>query len=141
MIIIWGSGNDFSQSIPMGTDADEQNRNCVTFRGSLMKLFDNLIARFPNTIFAFILPMKRDISGNSSFTPNSIELIQKDYIDAIKVILDKYSIPYLNMYEESPFSAFFAEHKTNYFVDGGLHPNHKGYELMAKRIGSWINSL
>lgn len=142
MNIVFGGVNDFGQGVPIGEFLSE---DCSTFKGAYNVMLKRLIERMPNSKIAVILPMK--CKGRSEATieyntlnPNSKGLYEKDYVDAIIEICNYYSIPYLDLYNASGISPFFGSQETNFFVDG-LHPNHEGYERLAKRIGEWINSF
>ena len=74
-----------------------------------------------------------------SFTQNSAEPYQLDYVNAIKQVADKYSLLVLDMYANSGISAMNETHNQMYLFDG-LHPNQEGSFIVASKVIGFINS-
>lgn len=59
--------------------------------------------------------------------------ILKDYVDAVKKVASIFSVPVVDLYEESGLCPIIEANNSYYFVDG-LHPNERGGEVIAKII-------
>ena len=57
----------------------------------------------------------------------------KDYVDAIKDVCGRYSIPVIDLYSISGLHPSIPAHKSTYMPDG-LHPNKAGHAKMAYLI-------
>ncbi|KYK26976.1 hypothetical protein AYK26_04390 [Euryarchaeota archaeon SM23-78] len=56
----------------------------------------------------------------------------KEYNDSIKTICDKEKIPFIDIYEE------FRKQDYKALLEGGLHPNSEGHELMFQIIKEFL---
>lgn len=129
-ITIFYGTNDFSSSIPIGTDNDITGD---TFKGAINKTIKYLGESIPIARLVFITPMFRSrmVIGdgkNSDDFPNSNGVYLKEYMDAIKVIAEKNHIPYIDLGNVSGINKYT---ETTYLQDG-LHPNNYGYEHIAR---------
>lgn len=130
--------NDFGQSRqvgeikPIGSSFNES-----TLCGAYQSMIEDVIKRFPEIKIAIIIPYKvwnTQLGG----------LIKEEYINSIINIAKLYSIPYLNLYEESQLNEL---NKDFYFVDDKskvpyqYHLNNKGYELISRLIVSFIDKI
>lgn len=64
----------------------------------------------------------------------------KAYVDAIREIAECYSLPVLGLYKTSGIQPNVSILKFNYMPDG-LHPNDNGYEILCKKITSFLKAL
>lgn len=137
IVCVFGGINDFCRGIPLGAIEDT---GISTFYGALNVLSKGLYAKFPNSEIFFITPpkCKSSLHGWESFTPNSANLILKDYRDAIITMADKYSMPVLDLYSMCGMSCYLDSGK---YRPDGLHFTNAGYEKIAYRITSFINRL
>lgn len=133
-IIIFGGTNDFGsdKQVPLGTINDTGTN---TFYGSLKTLFDNFYNNF-NCKVGFITPLQRTNMNN----PNNDDKILKDYVNAIKEVCNLYSIPVLDLFNGGNCYPLNNNFKTNNLPDG-LHPNQNFYNVLAYRIGKFIENL
>lgn len=127
--------NDWGQSIPVGTIEDFKNNTGVnTFAGALRIIIDKI---YDKNINAFIFIMTpRKAYNFSNFLPanwydskNGIYL--KEYTEVLIECANWYSLPVIDIFNKSQ-----ANDKTlvNLSIDSALHPNQKGYDLMAALI-------
>lgn len=131
---ISGGYNDWGLCVPLGTYTDDYNSDynsfdTTTLYGALDYIFTYLMTERSGKPILYILihiPLGfRKKKGFSGALPYTME----EYFNAIKKMLNKYSIPYVNLYDESPLMTVFDALKT-YTVNGdGVHPNTEGYGL------------
>lgn len=138
LVVIWFGVNDFHYGRPLGKFGDTDTS---TVYGAADKVYNSLVDNNPTAQIMVMTPMKNHGYNDApdSFTQNSAGLYQIDYVNAIKQVADKYSLPVLDMYTESGISAFNENHNKLYLKDG-LHPNQEGSYRVAKRVIGFINS-
>lgn len=127
VITIFGGTNDYNAQIPLGTD---DSTDIYTFKGALNVLCVGLLNKYTNCQkIGFITPLQRNDDTN---------LI--DYVNAIKTICAKYSIPVLDLYNNGGITCKINSTANGYLQDG-LHPTAKGQRVIANKILSFILSL
>ena len=100
-----------------------------------------ILTQNPNVKMAIITPMWRQrlVAGdNKDSDTNAVGgqyLI--DYVKAIEEQAKYNHIPCLNLYE----TCLINKHNYNTYLSDGLHPNDKGYELLADKIHSFLESV
>lgn len=136
-IIMHGGVNDAWESAAVGKMSDSfslSSFNTATFAGGLEELFYHVTKDYPDAklgyIFNFATP-----SFNTGRIANMTE-----YYNVAKQICQKWGIPYLNMYEDSEFSALLKVTSTVNLSDY-LHPNTAGYDIIYKYIMFWMETL
>ena len=65
----------------------------------------------------------------------------KIIIERAKQICEKWSIPYLDLFNQSGFNYFLDSHVTEFSAGDGLHPNGKGYDIISPKIEEWLKTL
>lgn len=140
IVVVFGGTNDFGHG-----DADigqMTDRTPHTFYGACHSLFSQLINRYPRAVIAVLTPMHRtdeeSITGDDPNNKPVAPLIT--YVNVIKEVAQYYSLAVLDMYSMSGLQPRVPIIKQNYFCDG-LHPNEKGNEILAERIGNFLLSL
>ena len=138
LVIVEFGVNDFHYGRPLGQFGDTDTSK---FYGALDFVYNKLITNNPTAKFVIMTPMKNHGYGTSpdSFTKNSDGHYQIDYVNAIKQVADKYSLPVLDMYANSGISAMNETHNQKYLFDG-LHPNQEGSYIVASKVVGFINS-
>lgn len=143
LITIFMGTNDWGHETPLGTIEDTTD---VSFYGALNVIIPGLMTMYPNARIIWITPMHRYGFGTSkilgtAFTydhvANGRGCTLKDYVDAIKDVCGRYSIPIIDLYSMSGLHPSIAAHKSTYMPDG-LHPNKAGHEKMAYLISKWL---
>ena len=72
--------------------------------------------------------------------PSSQNEPLKTYVEIIREVAEYYSLPVLDMYENSGIQPNFPANSLAYTVDG-LHPNDAGYELISELVLKFLKSL
>lgn len=138
LVVVWFGVNDFHYGRPLG---EFNNGDVSTVYGAVDNVLDTLISNNVTAKIMVMTPMKNHGYKTSpdSFTKNSVGLYQIDYVNAIKQVADKYSLPVLDMYAESGIAAFNDTQASQYLMDG-LHPNQAGEYRVAKRVVDFVRS-
>ena len=143
LITIFMGTNDWGHETPLGTIDDTTD---VSFYGALNVIIPGLMTKYPNARIVWITPMHRYGFGTSkilgtAFTydhvKNGRNCTLKDYVDAIKDVCGRYSIPVIDLYSISGLHPSIPAHKSTYMPDG-LHPNKAGHAKMAYLISKWL---
>ena len=134
-IILEGGVNDCYQKeqVKLGavTEGYSDSFDTSTFCGALEQLFKNSILKWKGKKIGYIALFKVPTATNF-----------KEYMNKAKLICEKWSIPYIDLYNESGFEYNIEEIKEKYsYGGGGLHPNVDGYKIITPKIESWIKSL
>ena len=100
-------------------------------------LCEGLIGKYMGKKIGFILPLPK-YTGNTDFSyPNESF---GAYIECIKDVCKRYSIPYLDLYTECGFAPKIEAVRTAMIPDG-LHPNAAGHELISWQIQRFLERL
>lgn len=140
VIFLFGGVNDWVAGRPLGKFGDT---DITTFYGALDTLLANLRSQYGGATILEATPLQTDwttrpAAGGTSDGKNSQGLMLADYVDAIKQVAAKYSVPVLDLYH-GMFYPFNSDFKSKYMTDS-LHPTRAGHLLLADKIGNFINS-
>ena len=140
---------------PIGTidDADDATSN-NTFYGALKTLCKGLITKYPQKTIFFTTPIKRgqaftngdggtytpDNVMTTPFSKNKYGKTLGDYAEIIKEVCALYSIPVLDLYNESMLNPSITAQQ-DLFDELLTHPNANGIKLMARRVCGWLTQL
>ena len=139
LIVVFGGTNDFGHGdAPIGTPED---RTEDTFWGACHVICEKLINRFPKSKIVFMSPLHRleednPLGENKSYPAGTLY----DYVDIIKVVTRKYSIPFLDMLQMSGMTPNVPIYQELYMPDG-LHPNDAGHEKIAALLKGFLRYL
>lgn len=134
LVVVFGGTNDFGHGdAPIGTPDD---RTEDTFWGACHLLCEKLIQRFPKSRIIYMSPLHRLTEEE----PNRHGKILNDYVDIIKIVTRKYSIPFLDMMQEGGMTPRVPIYRELYMPDG-LHPNDAGQGRIASRLKGFLQSL
>lgn len=142
-MILSGGFNDYGNNVPIGTLSDSEFcfTNPVTTDnviGALETMFRHMLKNYPTTKLYFLITHKANRSVNQV---NSIGKTMQDYVNAIKLTCERYSIPIINVWEESRMITVYDNIATAYTLNvDRVHPNQLGYEdfylpLIEKELG------
>lgn len=140
VIFLFGGVNDWVAGRPLGKFGDT---DITTFYGALDTLLANLRSQYVGATILEATPLQTDwttrpAANGTSDGKNSQGLMLSDYVDAIKQVAGKYSVPVLDLYH-GMFYPFNSDFKSKYMTDS-LHPTRAGHLLLADKIGKFINA-
>ena len=131
ILIIAGGTNDFSNSIPIGTEEDENN---LTLLGALRILCDGLLEKYPDKTIIFLSPINRNINGNNK---NEAGVTFDEFCDILEKYVRKRGFYCICGREVCGFDAYIPSQKTLFTADG-LHLTSAGYDRVMSRMAKQI---
>ncbi len=135
IILIFGGTNDYARQnpTPLGdiTSLDEH-----TFYGALKLLYNKVISAHPEAVVVAVTPIHRE--KEKDYGLEGLELL--DYVNAVREVASLYSIPVIDLWNNSGIQAQNLEIMKEYLIDG-LHPNARGAKRIAERIIGFLRSL
>lgn len=122
-ILLEGGTNDYADGVPLGeitsTYDDTTQFNLYTTLGALEMICYFLVHNYFESKKLFILAHK-------NITKISL---QRHYWSAMKEVLSKWGIPYVDLSEQTNLCAWDNDMGLQYFKEaGGIHPNREAYE-------------
>ena len=141
LIVVFGGTNDYGNGqAALGTIEDKTE---YTFYGAVRVLCVNLIKQYPDAMIVFITPLHRwnEEGGLGTWKPDGVvQHPLKDYAKAIKEVCEQYSIPVLDMFGNGSMPLNIHEFSRIYSTDA-LHPNDEGHEILANKLGKFLENL
>lgn len=133
---VWHSKHSPDCAVPLGalSDEGETEFDNTTFYGALEEYVTTAKKLAPNAKIGYII--NADISNVISSDTSGISF--DDMVMAIKEVCDKYGVAYLDLPENTAFSAEFSN--TSHLADG-VHPTAAGYDILSKYIADWMKTL
>ena len=136
IVAVFGGTNDYGHGFaPVGTP-DDQGED--TFYGAINSLFSYLRKTYPTSFLFVMTPLHRineqRLTGDG-YKPAMLPL--KGYVDIIREVAEKYSIPVLDLYKNAGIYPDFEEHRVAYAPDG-LHPNDRGHRKLALLVKNFL---
>lgn len=131
-VIIAGGVNDAFQSLPIGSISDgfTSTLDESTFAGAFESTLRFILSNWVGKKIGFIANYKIE---------NLINL--GTYLDMAKSICKKYSVPCLDLYNESGYCVDLPAVK-NVFTSDGTHINADGYKkLINDKVEAWMKTL
>ena len=141
LVVVFGGTNDYGHGqAELGKFSD---REVFTFYGAMHTLCLKLIKKYTSNKIVFLTPLHRmnEDTMQGTWKPEGVEqrpLI--DYVNAIREVCEYYSIPVLDMYKEGQMPGNVWNWCEKYMPDG-LHPNDKGYEIIANKLKKFLENL
>jgi len=136
VITIFGSFNDLSSGLSLGTETDTGTE---TIAGCMNTTLDNLFTTYPLAVVGIVAP-----TPWQSATPLSETSSASQYCALLKRICERRSIPYLDLFHSSllrPWDASFKSLAYTKDGGGGTHPDETGHELIAPRFKGFLETL
>ncbi len=139
LIIVFMGTNDYGHETPLGTPSDTTD---ISFYGALKIVISSIHRQHPASTLVFVTPLHRYGFGtskilNSKFTydylPNGRGFTLGEYVEAIKDVCRKYSVPVIDLFNQCPINPANDVDRNLYFPDG-LHPNFDGHRIIAECI-------
>lgn len=136
IIGIFGGTNDYGHGFaPIGCPEDT---DVWTFYGALNHLYTYLLTTYPNTFIFVMTPTHRLQEDRlPSCKPETLPL--KGYVEIIREVAEKYSLPVLDLYREAGINPAIPVMRERYMPDG-LHPNDAGYEKLANIVEVFLRT-
>ena len=138
-VFVFGGTNDYGHGrLPLGKTSD---KDVKTFCSELKLLIEELLAKYKKEKLCFILPLRRfDEDGvcckGESGNEKGATLFE--YVCAMRGIIEQYGIDVLDLYENG--IAKPCVNTGDEFTADGVHPNDKGYEIVAEKICEYIKN-
>lgn len=137
-VTVFGGTNDHGRSLPIGQWGDATE---MTLYGAMKILCEGLINKYIGKKIGFLLPCPKCTTNDNVTTDYSYPSASfVPYIECIKDVCARYSIPVLDLYTQSGLHPSIEDYRTAYMPDG-LHPNSEGSELLSYRIQAFLESL
>lgn len=140
MVIIMSGVNDFSRNKVLG-DADSTSKNEVS--GAINLVVQYLLTANPNLIIYFANNKRYYNNGNftdaglSDNITNGQGLHLSDYNACIARQAAKWNIPICDVHDSLGWNMY---NHSLYFANDGAHCTSKGYEIIARKIWSFIKA-
>ena len=136
-VFVFGGTNDYGHGTLHLGSPDKADEN--TFCTQLRMLIDDLIAKYGKEKITFLLPLRRFCEEPLRCKGKNRDELGApliDYINAMRGIISEYGIDYVDLYENG-----FPKPLVNTgdeFTTDGLHPNDRGYEVLADIICDYL---
>ena len=144
-VIMQGGINDVFYDTPLGkisTSFDSKDFDVNTFIGGLETYLYAVTSKWPDARIGYIL---------TYYTPNYVERNikwsyedYKVYVDATIEVLDKWNVPYINLFNGSVGNETYQDilkvNSKTYLPDY-LHLNNSGYEIIAPYLYNWMQTI
>lgn len=145
LVTVYMGTNDYGHETPMGTIADTTD---ISFYGALNVIIPGILNRCTTSRLVWITPSRRYGFGkngnNVSFTydwlPNASGYTLLDYVNAIKEVCSRYSVPVIDLYNMSGLQPCISYIKSTYMPDG-LHPNDLAHTKIAVYLAKELNMI
>lgn len=140
VVVVFGGTNDYGHGqAPLGSI---DNLDMHTFYGALHTLIRNLINDYVDKQIVFMTPLHRHNEyGQGTWKPDGVEQRPLcDYVKAVKDVCEYYSVPVLDLYSCGELCGNTPVWYKEYMPDG-LHPNDKGHEIIASKLGKFLENL
>lgn len=152
-ILIMGNMNDYSNNIFNADNLGQfGDSGTTTEYGAVDTFIKRLCAKYPNSKIGWIISTPRQYYAGDN--DNTDPVTAEGYLygvnspfykagKAIEQICANYSIPVLNLFENSNFKCWMKSTKDQYFYNDGnmVHPNNDGNRLMAQAIVPFVKKL
>lgn len=140
LVLIFGSFNDHNVYDTDGLGAVTDTTTDTVF-GCVYTTLQNIFATAPKALVGIILP-----TPWAQYPPYVTNTLQWEYVNGIKEIAKRYSIPVLDLYAESNMRPWDATFRTNFYKendvqDSGTHPSSAGHARFAPKVVSFVESI
>lgn len=138
-IILQGGFNDHLNNVALGvitadyvTAFDE-----TTFCGGFESLLKQCIEKYVGKKIGYIVTYKVE---NEYYPYGTTSTASEVYFEKAKEICEKWSVPYLDLYNQSGIAVEVPSIKAA-FIPDGIHVNEAGYEIITPKIEAWLKTL
>ena len=147
MILIMGDMNDWSNEDFNASNIGQFGDSTTdTFYGTMKVYLEMILNKYPLAKIGWITstPRNQQIEGTSDYLHGQSSIFEQAN-NIIKEMCNNYSIPCLELYNESSLYPWIDANKQEYFkadtgeyVADAIHPNSKGQRIMAYKIKDFI---
>lgn len=134
LVIVAVGTNDFKLGIPIGEIGSEDTK---TFHGAYLASIKTVLNANAKARIVLFTPLHRDNDGYDDDFVNKAGHKLIDYVNAVREIGERNSIPVCDMYANSGINAL---NLYTYTMDG-LHPNNVGYERMGAYCSAYLKNI
>lgn len=136
-VVVFGGTNDYGHGdASIGTFAD---RTPDTFYGACHNLFTMLIEKYPGKPVVIMTPLHR-VGEMEVKVKHGKEVTLKTYVDIIREVAEYYALPVCDLFKDSGIQPEVPAIMER-FVPDGLHPNDAGNEVLAAKLGRFLENL
>ena len=141
VVTIFGSFNDLGAGLPIGSVDDT---GTDTLAGCINTTITNLQSVIPLVNLGIVAPTPWDTTQPPATVPSAGQLNAYNYVEMLKSICARRSIPFLDLWRESNLRPWDADFRAlAYSKDGGsgTHPDENGHKLIAPRFEGFLETL
>ena len=138
IVCVFGGTNDYGHGdAPIG-GIDDNTED--TFYGALNHMYSYLVSTYPSSFIFAVTPLhrlndKRNTGDGYKKPSGSLS----DYVGAIRLVAEKYSLPVLDLYANAGLCPD-VEASKNLWTADGLHPNDAGYRKIAGIMQAFLEN-
>lgn len=133
ILTIFGSFNDLGA----GNFGTAEDNDTTTVGGCMNATISAITTKYPDALIGLIAPTPWYESFDYETYPQ-----YRQYVQLLQNVAQRYSIPFLNLFEGSNLRPWEATFKANYFRNGdGVHPNTAGHRRFAGIIAEFIKGV
>ena len=138
-VILEGGRNDWAVQVPLGEISDVYTGEFddTTFCGALESMLSKVRKKYLGKKVGFIIVYKMEAQH---YPYGSTSPKAEVYYDKAREILEKWSVPYLDLFKSSNLTVEIPEVKAKYFADQ-THINAEGYKVTADQVERWMMTL
>lgn len=141
LILIMGNMNDYSSgNFNAGTLGTFGDRTLTTQYGAVTLLLEKIMTKWPLAKIGWITSTPRQYANRPDGELYGVNSMFYDADSAIKKVCANYSIPVLDLFNESNFRVWDSTYCSTYFYNDGdcVHPNDAGNEIMTRIIQAFV---
>lgn len=133
VITIFGSFNDLSTGLPLGTVTDNDTSSIA---GCMNKTIENILSVIPIANIGIVAPTPW------STTRPSTTGSAYDYVEMLKAVADRWSLPFLDLWRGSGLMPWDENFTAIAYPSGDtVHPNDIGQQIIAPKFKSFLETL
>ncbi|MBQ9012779.1 MAG: SGNH/GDSL hydrolase family protein [Bacilli bacterium] len=136
LVTIFIGTNDFRYNKKLG-NIKENNYDETTFIGSYQMLIERILSSNPEVELVLITPLQRTKDGYDINYINKAGNKLVDYVNSIKALGEKYSLPVLDLYSTSGFTSDTMD----IYTRDDLHPNKRGFERISEKMYRFLLNI
>lgn len=138
IVVVFGGTNDYCHGD--AAFGKFEDRTADTFYGACHVLMRSLIEKYPSKPIIIVTPLHRVDEEGSFWRWVAKNIPLRQYVHVIKEVAEYYSLPVIDLYGAGGMQPNVSVQNELYFTDG-LHPNDKGYDLIATKIEGFLKAL